>query len=335
MISAAAAAAALALAAPAHAQTYGDPLSRGALTFEIGANGLQYPRYTAAPVQTCAAPPASGLRQRLVDFAVQEWARFGYPITRRAGDVSARFPELAGRDLSAEPYDENDPLLLQTIGGYWAALANVSSSGVADIGGHEIAERNAIWARTAGEWRRNDGWQTPWSAAFISWLMCDAGAAPFARSWAHRDYVDAAIAAADGGPAHLYVAQAPNQAPQIGDLLCAHRSEYRADLAARREERGAQGEMHCDLVVAANESGDILAIGGNVENGVTMVRYQFQRGFFSKRIRSFCAPNTLCTRRDERLFALLTLNAPPEQTAALARAPALVAPPTRTPPAPG
>lgn len=318
------------IAAPAYAQS-GDPLARGVLSFQAHENGLQYPRYEAAPEQACAAAPTSGLRQRLIDLAVQEWARFGYPIARRAGDVSARFPELAARDLSTAPYNENDPLLLATIGGYWAALSNASSSGVADVGGHELAERNQTWARTASELRRNDGWRTPWSAAFISWLMCEAGVAPFARSWAHRDYVDAAIAAADGGAAHLYHARAPNRTPNLGDLICSHRADYRVDLAGRREEPGALGDMHCDLVVAVR-AGTVLAIGGNVENGVTMVRYQISRSLFRTRLRSFCALNTLCRGNNERLFALLTLHAPAEPGAALARASHLAAPPARPAP---
>jgi len=328
MLRAACFAAAL-ITAPAHAQS-GDPHARGVLSFRPHDNGLQHPHYAATPEQTCAAAPNPGLRQRLIDLAVQEWARFGYPIARRAGDVSAVFPELAARDLSTAPYNENDSLLLGAIGGYWAALSGVASSGVADVGGHEIAERNAAWAGAAGAFRRNDGWRTPWSAAFISWLMCDAGAAPFARSWAHRDYVDSAIAAADGGAPHLYHARAPDRAPAPGDLLCSHRAEYRADLAARRDEPGALGDMHCDLVVAVNaDARAIIAIGGNVENGVTLVRYQIARGFFRTRLRSFCAPNLLCRGDGERLFALLTLQAPAEPDAALARAPHLGTPPPR------
>lgn len=320
------------LATPAHAQT-GDPLARGTLRLQSHENGLQHPHYEAAPLQPCAAAPQTGLRQRLVDLAAQEWARFGYPIARRAGDASAHFPELAERDLSIAPYNENDPLLLGAIGGYWAALSGVASSGVADTGGHEIAERNQTWARTAREMRRNDGWRTPWSAAFISWVMCEAGATPFARSWAHRDYVDAAIAAADGAAPHLYHARAPDRAPAVGDLLCSHRAEYRADLAARREEPGALGDMHCDLVVAINTNARaILAIGGNVENGVTLVRYHIGRSFFRTRLRSYCARDVLCSGDSERLFALLTLDAAPEPDAALARATYLAAPLLRPPP---
>jgi hypothetical protein len=320
------------IATPAHAQS-GDPLARGVLSFQHHANGLQHPRYAPAPEQNCAPARGAGLRQRLVDLAVQEWARFGYPIARRAGDVSALFPALAGRDLSTAPYNENDPLLLAAVGGYWAALSSVNSGDVADVGGHEIAERNDTWTRTASEFRHNDGWRTPWSAAFISWLMCDAGAAPFARSWAHRDYVDAAIAAADGGPPHLYHAYTPTRAPAVGDLICAHRADYRTDLAARREEPSALGDMHCDLVVDVNvPARAVLAIGGNVENGVTLVRYHIGRGFFRTRLRSYCAPNALCRGDEERVFAILTLQASLEPDAGLTHAPHLAAPPSRPPP---
>lgn len=324
----------LLVATPAAAQT-GDPLTRGVIVFETHANGLQYPRYGAAADQTCAPAPAADLRQRLVDLAVQEWARFGYPISRRAGDVSSVFPELVVRDLSIGPYNENDPLLLGAIGGYWAALTNVNSGDVEAIGAHEIAERNFEWQRTAGELRHNLGWQTPWSAAFISWLMCETGATPFARSWAHRDYVDAAIAASAGGGEHLYHAQAPNRAPAVGDLLCASRADYRpANLAARQAEAGAHGEMHCDLVVAVNvPARAILAIGGNVSDGVTLTRYRIGRGLFGVRLQSYCGPGKTCPTREERLFALLTLQSPSEADATLARAPALRAAPARPPPA--
>ncbi|MGE0045244.1 MAG: DUF2272 domain-containing protein [Hyphomonadaceae bacterium] len=323
------AAASLTLTTPALAQSGG--AARGALEMRAHTNGMQHPHYEARADQTCAAAPIAGVRQRLVDLAVQEWARFGYRVSRRAGDISAHFPEFAGRDFSFAPYDENDPLLMGAIGGYWAALTDAASSGVSQVGAYEIARQNIAWANAAGEYRQTGGWATPWSAAFISWVMCEAGAAPFRFSWAHRDYVDASIAAVESDAPHLYRARAPDQTPRVGDLLCAHRAGYRTDLAARREQAGAEGEMHCDLVVAINGR-DVLAIGGNVENGVTAVRYDIHRGLFRTRIRSFCAPDELCRAREERLFALLTLAAPEDPGANVTRAPHFLAPPERAPP---
>ncbi|HYD74024.1 MAG TPA: DUF2272 domain-containing protein [Candidatus Binatia bacterium] len=306
------------------------PLSRGELTFRHHANGMQYPAYSPRRTQSCAPAHEGDLRQRLVDLAVQEWARFGYPLSQRgdAGLLRQVFPELAF--TSASPYLERDPLMLQAIGGYWAALSGVASGDVVDTGAYEIDAANALWENYAGEYRANPGWRTPWSAAFISWLMCEGGAQNFRRSWAHRDYVDAAIAAADGGAAHAYHARDPDIAPSVGDLLCSSRADYRADLANRRSDPQPEAGMHCDLVVAIDPpTALVLAIGGNVDNAVALVPYRLMGVRGGVRIRSVCPNEKVCA--DERLFALLTLQAP-GSAAALAHAPALNRPPAQPPP---
>ncbi len=321
--------AALLSACAAQADMTPTPLARGELVFRHHANGLQYPTYTPRREQTCAPASHGDLRQRLVDLAVEEWARFGYPLAPRAdADLLYKvFAELT-RPHDA-PYAERDPLMLQTIGGYWAALSGVASSGVSDAGAYEIATANARWARAAGEYRANPGWQTPWSGAFISWLMCEGGVTDFRRSWAHRDYVDAAIAAADEGPSHPYHAHAPDIAPRVGDLLCSSRG-YRTDLAARRSYPDSEAGMHCDLVVAIDRPAAlILAVGGNVDNAVALVPYRLTGVAGGVRIRSVCTDEKVCV--DERLFALLILQAP-ESAATLANAPALDTPPARAPP---
>ncbi len=304
------------------------PLTRGEVVFRHHANGLQYPSYTPHGDQGCAPAYAGDLRQRLVDLAVQEWARFGYPLSQRADATLLRqvFPLSHAR----APYLERDPLMLRAIGGYWAALSGVASGEVADTGAYEIDDANALWAWSAGDYRANPGWQTPWSAAFISWLMCEGGVADFRRSWAHRDYVDAAIAAAAGGPAHAYHAREPDAAPAIGDLLCSSRADYRTDIANRRNDPNNEAGMHCDLVVAIDRPRAlILAIGGNVDNAVALVPYRLQGVSGGVRLRSVCRGEKVCA--DERLFALLVLQAP-QTAAALANAPAFAAPPPQPPP---
>ncbi len=319
--------AALLIATAASAET--SPLTRGEVVFRHHANGLQYPSYAAHSEQRCAPAQAGDLRQRLVDLATQEWARFGYPLSPRAdaGPLRQAFPLSHARDSS---YFERDPLMLQAIGGYWAALSGVPSGDVADTGAYEIEDANALWQWSASEYRANPGWQTPWSAAFISWLMCEGGVPDFRRSWAHRDYVDAAIAAADGGAPHRYHARAPDIAPAVGDLLCSSRAGYRTDLANRRNYPDGEAGMHCDLVVATDRPrAPILAIGGNVDNAVALVPYRLQGVSGGVRLRSVCQNEKVCA--DERLFALLVLQAP-DSGAAFTRAPALVAPPARPPP---
>jgi hypothetical protein len=324
-------AAALILDGASLAQPLPSPLARGEVVFRDHENGLQYPSYAPAPAQTCAPPREGDLRQRLVDLAAREWARFGYPLSPRADRATlfARFPEIAR--VKRDPYAERDPLMLRAIGGYWAALTGVESSGVDDVGGYEIADANTLWRRQASEYRASPGWRTPWSAAFISWLMCEGGVEGFRRSWAHRDYVDAAIAAADGHARHPYLARETDHAPLVGDLLCSGRAGYRPrDLAARRDDPATEAEMHCDLVVAIDTpSGLILAIGGNVDNAVALVPYRLLRAGGRTRVRSVCPDAKLC--EDERLFAVLALEAEPS-AAALARVSELGARPPRPPP---
>jgi len=316
--------------APRHTYPRFSPLARGEISFRRAANGAQYPTYRAHRAQTCAPAPQGDLRQRLVDLAVQEWARFGYPLSQRASASELRhvFPELP--HTNARPYTERDPVMLQAVGGYWAALSGVRSGRVANTGRYEIRNANALWRRHAREHRANPGWSTPWSAAFISWLMCEAGAENFRRSWAHRDYVDAAIAASDERAAHRYLAHETDRLPTIGDLLCSGRADYRPNgLAARRDNRD-EAQMHCDLVVAIDgPTGLALAIGGNVDNAVSLVPYRLTFIGGAWRVRSVCHGEKLCS--DERLFAVLALDAPASD-AALMRAPHLTARPEQPPP---
>ena len=118
-------------------------------------------------------------------------------------------------------------------------------------------------------------WTEPWSAAFVSWVMCEAGLgdmAQFQRSIAHRDYIDQAIRARDGqAPDAAYIAyDAGDQPVEPGDLLCNSRggTDYRS-LADRRRQLGDYAPLHCDVVVKV--AGDrILVIGGNVLQSVSL-----------------------------------------------------------------
>ena len=130
---------------------------------------------------------------------------------------------------------------------------------------------------------------TPWSAAFISYVMKTAGfaGAEFAFSDSHVDYVraafDASAAEAQGRDAvHAFracdVATTP---PRAGDLVCATRAStadvatfeaLRAAIALRSP--GQAFPMHCELVVRSDERGDakLDSIGGNVVQSVTLSR---------------------------------------------------------------
>lgn len=134
---------------------------------------------------------------------------------------------------------------------------------------------------------------TPWSAAFVSWLARQAGLGPdeFVFSEAHADYAGAAWQAradeAQGraSPFALRACDLARTPPRIGDLVCHARSddEGRADFAglgrilATRRTGGTALPMHCDVVVGVDAKG-FDAIGGNVLQSVTLRRLAFAPG---------------------------------------------------------
>lgn len=134
---------------------------------------------------------------------------------------------------------------------------------------------------------------TPWSAAFISWLAREAGlnADEFVFSEAHADYAGAAWqaghdeAAGQSTAGALRACDLRQVPPRIGDLVCQARGtgagldtfeKLGAILSTRRTGGGAL-PMHCDVVVARDALG-FDAIGGNVLDSVTLRRLTFSPG---------------------------------------------------------
>lgn len=134
---------------------------------------------------------------------------------------------------------------------------------------------------------------TPWSAAFISWLARAAGldAGEFVFSEAHADYAGAAWQAgrdeATGQPteAALRACDLRQVPPRIGDLICQARGagagldtfEKLGAILSTRRTGGSALPMHCDVVVARDALG-FDAVGGNVLDSVTLRRLTFSPG---------------------------------------------------------
>ncbi|WP_345535941.1 DUF2272 domain-containing protein [Variovorax defluvii] len=151
---------------------------------------------------------------------------------------------------------------------------------------HELQAVQAALARVAVI-------DTPWSAAFVSWLAREAGLGPgeFVYSEAHADYAGAAwqagIDEAQGraNPFALRACALMQTRPRVGDLVCharsddAERASFEAlgRILAKRGTGGAPVPMHCDVVVAVDAKG-FDAIGGNVLQSVTLRRLSFARG---------------------------------------------------------
>lgn len=269
-------------AAPAAPVLGAEPASR--------VDAISRPRaVTAKPGATVCTPhPADAtMRQRIVDVAAGAWQRFRFPVLDLSRADLRRLP--AGGEFAILPPSKNPrrgritPRLMrmgtfedsrridEAIGSYWAVIP-IGRQAVPPV----IERQNAIWQAYHGA-----GWAQPWSAAFISWVMCEAGLtdAQFLKSPVHWAYIDQAIRKASSkrgspGDTALFTALDPTAAtPRPGDLICADRypgNRY-ATVADRRAFMGTNRPTHCDVVVKVDRRRLRLhAIGGNVVNSVTL-----------------------------------------------------------------
>jgi len=208
------------------------------------------------------------LRRRIVDIATREWAFFNHGVIDQTigevdeDEVPAEFRTF-GRGRPRIPPAEA-ARVASTIAGYWA---------VTPEGGWILDRQNDAWTGPAGAGAR---WNSPWSAAFISWVMCEAGVGDtntFLRAVAHHRYIDQAIRARDGNARQsAFVAYDAGEAAIIpGDMLCSGRRPAYLSLAERRRQLGQGATTHCDIVVSVDvERRRFLAIGGNVRSAVSL-----------------------------------------------------------------
>lgn len=128
---------------------------------------------------------------------------------------------------------------------------------------------------------------TPWSGAFISYVMRQAGFAPEEFNFAdgHIRYLKPAFAHV---PSYAFTPQNPLITPmQTGDLLCYVRDGARVfgvqgffDWMAEHSTDALSLKMHCDIVVGVQGQGKkqrAYTVGGNVVQSVTMRELQLTR----------------------------------------------------------
>jgi len=239
----------------------------------------------------CRTLPPAETRRRIVDVAVQEWAYFGLRVVDQSDAGQGR--RRRGPRLNTQQASR----VAASIAGYWAVTPE----------GTWIVERqNDRWNGAQGVGAR---WNAPWSAAFISWVMCEAGlsgSSRFQRAVAHHTYIDQAIRARDGrAPQAAFTAyDAGETAIEPGDLMCSSRRPVYRSLAERRRQMGVGARSHCDVVVSVDEAGQrILAIGGNVRGTVSLKLFPA--------VRRPGGPLRLASARDSDrpLFAHLKLRA--------------------------
>ena len=119
------------------------------------------------------------LRRRIVAVAVQEWSFFGFTVVDYTRSESSRPRTGRGRRRGSLLSPTDTLRVADSIAGYWT---------VTPEGGWVIETQNERWNRSGAETR----WRTPWSAAFVSWVMCESGlseVAQFRRAVAHHTYI--------------------------------------------------------------------------------------------------------------------------------------------------
>ncbi len=125
------------------------------------------------------------------------------------------------------------------------------------------------WRTGVGRVPNRSRWwsTTPWSAAFISWVVRKAGAGnTFKYSSGHTTYVGKAKLnrlANNNNPFKAY--RISEVAPRVGDLVCVERSG--SGVTYDNVDKGFRAS-HCDIVTQVR-SGSLTKIGGNVSNSVS------------------------------------------------------------------
>jgi len=273
--------------------------------------------------RACRTLQTADTRRRMVDVAVQEWGFFGF---RLAAATDVEDNDAPGNGAA----DADDPLPDERRGRRSRLPPTEAARVAASIAGYWAVTPEGSWivARQNGRWNGPDGiaarWNAPWSAAFVSWVMCEAGlgaTGQFQRAIAHHTYIDQAIRARDGrAPQAAFVAyDAGETAIAPGDLLCSSRRPAYRTIADRRRQMGLGARSHCDVVVKVDEARErILVIGGNVRGVVSLK--------LLPAVREVGRPLRLDTSDDERpMFAHLKLRAAPIDANALDASPTIKA----------
>jgi hypothetical protein len=216
--------------------------------------------------RSCHAVTSDNRRRRIVDIAVQEWGYFGFNVVDQTnvdeGPPQLNFQNRPRRRVWLNPVES--ARVADSIAGYWAITPD---------GSWILSRQNDVWNGFEGSGSR---WRDPWSAAFISWVMCEAGfteSAQFQRAIAHHSYIDQAIVARDSGSeqAAFVAYDIGEQTIEPGDMLCAGRRPNYRRLNERRQQLGIGIRSHCDIVIKLDRPNDrIMVIGGNVRGSVSL-----------------------------------------------------------------
>jgi len=279
-----------------------------------------------ATCDATAAKPSSELGQRIAQTAIDEFTRFGgHQI-----DSNGRLFRFGLTEAEHEEDDGGDrPVSLGHLGWwqvmkYWRALYGDDAANKLEVRGYRDAstltqetQAAALLRTTAFRLLREaEGVSdpaereilretasraaiidTPWSAAFVSYVIRQSGVAAdaFRFANAHRVYIydafeTSAAELANEASDRLYRACPAATRPRAGDLICqqrepaladasdgAVRERIRAELAGSTGARSVQ-RTHCEVVAHVDtRARKIYTIGGNVHQAVTARKLNLRR----------------------------------------------------------
>jgi hypothetical protein len=280
-----------------------------------------------ANCDAAAAKPASELGQRIAQIAIDEFTHFdGHQI-----DANGRLFHFGLTEAEHEEDDGGDRaasvgrLGWWQVMKYWRALFGNDTADSLEVIGYRDASTVTKESQAAAVLRTSAGRlmraaeaesdpetreilreaalraaiiDTPWSAAFISYVIRQAGVGvtAFKFSNAHRAYIYDAFAASAAEPAHeagdrLYRA-CPLTAtkPRPGDVICQQREPSLADASEEAVRERIRSELdgsaaartvrrtHCDVVASVDaKARKVYVIGGNVAQSVTAKKLNLRR----------------------------------------------------------
>jgi hypothetical protein len=186
--------------------------------------------------ETVATIPLDSWKSKIIELAKEEWIFFGQQKVVIDGDEES-IPHVGIWEDDDYPHSDR-------INQYWRAV------GMNRLSGNDCKE--------------------PWSAAFISWIMQEAGvpASLFPPATAHKSYLSHFINKSQTPNAQFIPHTIQEYKPKPSDLICANRGRgYFGEVVEEVPDR-LNAKLHCDIVVQTDGQ-TLQAIGGNVRNSVS------------------------------------------------------------------
>ncbi len=218
------------------------------------------PARAADPCMRLAAPDAQDVRGRIAAAACEEHRLWYRPFIESDGRIGF----VPVREGQRERLANGQPAWQRVIE-YWRGSGLLWQAGAGDCSQVDPVSPTC----------RAFVLDTPWSAAFVSWVMQRAGLPAFSGSSSHLGYVRRAYREPLLNP---YRVSSPGTGEVgVGDMLCSVRGGNRiygfGELASLLSGNEPGLGMHCDIVVGKSvREGAWYAylIGGNVLDSVTM-----------------------------------------------------------------